>query len=476
MSLANITNAALSDYSSLSPEIIAQFWSDAMQQSVIQKEWFSKFQGGEDSMMPIIEKQDLSRGDGDTINFTVGTGLAGDGVQGASTLIGNEEKAKLRTYQVEIDWVRHATAADRRFRSMSIAGRKLAFTKMLSEWMALKKQNDGILKLIKQGAFTTSGRANNTLWAGDAKADNDLTINDQLHTGFFTDSRRKLIGLGAKPANISREEGYEVPKFILVATTDMLTNLNNDGAWINAQSLARPREGGADEKNPLFTGCFSGKEFGGIVPFEFMQYDHDNAENGAIGSPLQPRALTRAAMTSSDSDLVVGGSSASGTSIKWLKWFPGYDFLFTAGQSASADSNTYYAKIIDMPGTANAGKFEIISYTGSVNNGNKLTAVTRNVTGSTNTTQIHAADSLVVPCNAAGVAYGFCLVMGAWALLRAYGSNGKGGSGRETLETDKQDYNFIQGAAIEANFGQAPAQRADGKFPNFVVGKVALRD
>ncbi len=476
MATGNINNAALSTYSTLSPSIVSQKWSEAMQQGVLDLEWLTMFQGKEGSNASIIEKEDLLKGDGDTINFTVGAELRGDGVTGSTQLITKEEKAKLNTYSTVIDFIRHATAGDRRFKSMSIAGRKLEYTKMLSKWMAMRKQNDGLLKFIKTGAFTSSGRANNTIYGGGVSSDLALTVNDQLHTGFFSDARKKLIALGAKPANISREKDYQTRYFNLLATTDMLSNLNNDGAWNNAQLMARPRENGKDADNPLFTGCFSGKTYGGIIPFEYMMPDHDNPENGAIGSPLQPRALLRDATTNftSDTTLSMGGSAATSSTILYTKWFPGYDYLFTSGQTAAPDTTVYYAKIIDMPGATNAGKYEIVSYVGSANDGNMLT-VTRNV-GGTNPNGVHDANALVVPCNANGVAYGFVVVMGAMAMLRAYGNNGDGKSGRENLEYENQDYNFIKGAAIEAVFGQSPPVRADGKYANFIVGKVALAD
>lgn len=470
MSLANINASTLSDYSSLNPLVVAQLWDKTMQEGVIEKEWLSRFQGGEDSQMPIIEKEDLSKGGGQTVNFTVGSELVGDGVRGSNTLIGNEEKENLGTYPVVIDWHRHAVAEDKRFASFKAAERKMKLTDMVSKWVARYKQMQAELRLVKSGAYTSTGIANNLLFAGGGSNDASLTTSNQFDTGSLYLARQKLISLGARPANISKEDGYEVPYFVAIATTDALAGLANDSAWQQASLMARPREGGADAKNPLFTGCYSGKTFNGIIPFEAMLPDHDNPAKGAIGSPLQPRSLLRTATVSLTDTTTIngGGSSGAGTSIYYFRDFPGFDYPFITGATAVSDATTYYAKIIDMPGTANAGQFEIISYVGSTgNNGNALT-VTRGVTGGTNTSGVHAANSLIVPCNQSGVAYCHVIIMGAWALLRAYGET------RERLQYDKQDYQFINGTAVESVFGQTPAQRTDGKFPNFVIVKVAL--
>lgn len=470
MSVNNINATALSDFSSLSPSIVASLWDKAMQDGVIENEWLSRFQGDENSSMPIIEKQDLAKGGGDTINFTVGSEIVGDGVKGDTVLEGSEEKLNLSTYQVVIDFVRHATAVNKRFKSFSAARRKLELTKLMSRWAARYKQMEALLRLRNSGAHTASGIANNVLWAGGGSSDASLTPSNGLDTGVFQLARPKLIALGAKPANISREEGYEVPMFVMWATTDALTNLNNDSAWNQASLMARPREGGRDAQNPLFTGCFSGKTYNGITPYEYMLPDHDNAKNGAIGSPLQPRALLRTATADASATAINGGgSSATSSAIFFFRDFPGFDFPFTSGQSATVDATVYYAKIKNLPGSTQAGKYEIISYVGSTgNNGNVLSPVTRNVNPSANTTVVHDANSIIVPCNADGVEYAYVIIAGAWALLRAYGES------REQLQAQDQDYTFKNGVGIEAVFGQTPAQRRDGKFPNFVVAKVAL--
>lgn len=419
--------------------------------------------------MPIVEKQDLSKGGGDTLNFTVGSELVGDGKKGSNTLIGYEEKLNLYTYQLLVDFQRHAVATDKRLKSFSAAQRRLTLTQMVSRWCGRHKQWEALLSLVKNGAFSASGIANNLFWPGGVSADASLTTSNVLDTSVFDNARQKLVGLGAKPANISRDEGEEVPFFIMLATTNALAHLRDDDAWVNAQLHARPREGSSDMKNPLFTGAFSGKTYGGILPFEVPNPDHDNPKNGAIGNPLEPRALLRSdwsASVGAETELLGGGSGATSTAALYFRDFPGYDYLFTSGQTPAADSGTYYLKIKNLPGSTDAGMFEICSYTGSTNNGNKLAVITRNVAGTTSLR--HDAGSLIVPCNVNGVEIANVLFLGAWALLRGYGEY------REMLEEDKQDYGFKNGVAVESIFGQAPARRADGKMPNFALARVSL--
>lgn len=443
-------------------------WEKAMQDGVIQNEWLSQFQGAEGSDMPIIEKTDLTKGGGQTINFTVESELVGDGKKGAAVLIGNEEKLNRYTYSCVVDWQRHAVATDSRTASFTAAKRKLGFNKLVSRWCARHKQWEALLSYIKKGAFSTSGIANNLFYSGGGAADADLTTSNGLDTGVFDLARYKLISLGAKAAQTSKDDSYDAPFFHMWATSRALRNLNNDSAWNNANLMARPREGSANEKNPLWTGCFSGKTYNGIIPYEYMLPDHDNAANGAIGCPLEPRALLRAALTDdSVTALTVGGSSGSSTPL-YLRDFPGYDYLFTADQTAAADSGTYYFKIINLPGSTQAGKYEVCSYTGSANNGKTISTIVRNVLSNSQTTVVHDANSLVVPCTATGVEYGHVIITGAMSLLRAYGEF------RERLTSDKQDYGFVNGVGVESIFGQTPAQRTDGRYPGYVVARVAL--
>lgn len=444
-----------------------------MQDGVIESEWLSQFQGGPDSSMPIVEKEDLSKVGGDTVVFTVGSSLVGDGKLGSNRLIGNEELQALNTYSCKVDFVRHAVAADKRFQAFTAAQRKAAFSAMLVDWMALRKQSDGLLSLVKSGGYTSSGIANNLMYAGGVSDEADLTQDNVLDTAFFQDVREKMVTLGARQSNVSRQAGRKIPLYVMWAGTRALKGLKNDAAWLNAAHLALLRGSGtADDTNPIFTGSFDGKYIEGIAPFEVLLPDHDNPANGAIGSPLEPRALTRTALTPSTATGVkinLGGSDATSAAILYAKWFPGYDYLFTSEQTAAPDSNLYHALIINPPGTTDAGKRELVSYTGSDNDGNSLTVNRGLNSGKAGYTGTHAANSLVVPCTSNGVPYANVIVAGAWALLRAYGQS------REQLASESQDYGFVKGGAIESVYGQTPARRRDGKYANFCLGRVAIK-
>ncbi len=247
---------------SLTPSEIAQVWDTALQDGVRDGDFLSKFEGPEGSSKPIIVKNDLNGVRGNQINFTVKAGLVGDGKIGSSTLRGNEEKQALYTYSLTLDFHRHAVAIDERYRQFRAAAIgsdvKAELTDDTSAWMGHHKQDDALTQLVKAGAYTTTGIANNLFWAGNAKSDADLSPNGLLSTGEYRLARRKGIALGLRPFNLSANEdptkGYY--KLMCIGTTDGLDGLGNDDGWINANSLARPRENGADADNPLFTGCY----------------------------------------------------------------------------------------------------------------------------------------------------------------------------------------------------------------------------
>jgi hypothetical protein len=448
-----------------------------MQEGVIAKEWLSRFQGvGAESRMPIVEIEDLKASGGDTVVMTVESALVGDGVRGETELIGKEEKTKRRTYSLVVDFVRHATASTQRMRDFSAAKRKLGFTEMLSLWMALMKQHDGLLALVKAGAYTASGRANNLLWGGGGADDSELLATSVLDTSVMQAFRRKAVNLGARPANVTMEKGGEIPFFLLWATSNALAGLRNDTFWRSAAQLAYGREGGADARNPIFTGAFDGRQYEGMIAHEVLAPDHDNPESGAIGTPLEPRALLRAALnpsTAAAQDLLLGGSAATlaynadGCPL-YARDFPGYDYKFVSEQDAVVDANVYYAKIINPPGSTDAGKYEVVSYVGSTGNlGTKLVVDRGLNAGTADYSGTHPANALIVPCNENGVAYSNVICVGSQALIRAYGNS------REELDVEGQDYQFKKGAAIKTVFGQAPAQRRDGKYPNFLIARVA---
>lgn len=462
-----ITPTTLADFASANPSVVPQIWDAIVQTGVNAKEWLSKFQGAGPENV-IIEKQEQLARAGNQVNFTIESDLVGDRVLGSTTAIGTEEKENLNTYSVLVDFKRHPVARDRRFESFRGAKAKASMAVKVMGWMARFKQHEALLSLVKNAAYTTSGKTYNLFFSGGGSSLDSLTADTVLDTGCFEMGRAKLVGVGANPANLSQVDGEEIPEFVLWGTSRALEGLTNDQAWNTFNNNARAREGSNAAKNPLLTHSYG--LYKGIRAFEVMNPDHDNPKNGAVGSPLEPRALLRTALTgTSVTEINGGGSGATSTAALFFKDFPGYDYLFHSGQTPAADGATYYALILNLPGTTDAGKREVISYTGSANDGNKLGTVTRGLNSQDDDySPNHAANSLIVPCTKNGIPYAWVPILGRGALLRAYGET------REEVAFEEQDYGFIKGACVTAVFGQTPPIRADSRLMNYVMLAVAI--
>lgn len=474
MSVSNIAATLISDFSSASPAVVSQVWASMVQRAVRLKEDLSKFEkevsedDDGDVNAAIVAISNPLKKAGNQINITVESDLVGDRQLGETSVLGAEETLNLGTYSVTVDEKRHGLGLARRFEEFRAAKSRAGMTKSLTSWEARFKQEEALLSLVLAATDTTTGKANNLIWSGGGSADTDLTAGSTLNTSVFEAARTKMSSLGALPCESSVRDGVEIPEFYAWPTTRALDGLKSDLQWIAFNQNSRGRENGADANNPLITG--SRGTWDGISAFEMFLPDHDNQAKGAVGSPLEPRAFLRTAISStSTTSLAFGGSSGSGTAILYVKHFPGYDYLFHTDQTTSADSTTYYLRIYNMPGSTDSGLSEVVSYTGSDNNGNAITVVSRNAFGlGTKYSGTHDAGSLVVQCSANGIPFAFVPFVGRRALVRGYGNL------RSQIDFETQDYKAKQGAAIVTTMGQSATKRADGVYHNFILAKVAI--
>lgn len=97
---------AVTNYGVNAPEAV-KLWSRKLFHEALKKTWFSKFMGRDsNSLIQIVE--DTSKGPGDRVRVTLRMLLTGAGIQGDSTLEGNEEALVTYTDDLLIDQLRHA--------------------------------------------------------------------------------------------------------------------------------------------------------------------------------------------------------------------------------------------------------------------------------------------------------------------------------------------------------------------------------
>lgn len=97
---------AVSSWGVNAPEAV-KLWSRKLFHEALKRTWMSKFMGA-DSNSLIQLKNDTSKGPGDRITVTLRMLLSGAGIQGDSTLEGNEEALVTYTDNLLIDQLRHA--------------------------------------------------------------------------------------------------------------------------------------------------------------------------------------------------------------------------------------------------------------------------------------------------------------------------------------------------------------------------------
>ena len=197
--------------------------------------------------------------------------------------------------------------------------------------------------------------------------------------------------------------------------------------------------------------------------------------DGPIGSPLAPAARIHTAGTGANNFILKGRQyNADPTGLpKYFIDFPGYDYQYTEEQSASNDNNTYYVLIVNPSGT-----FTFASYGDGDNNGNSITLSSdpsdnTPVTGTTvdNNAGVFSGllsdtietGALAFPANKHGQPIAYSLLMGADALIRAYGEE-------MSLKTDSDDYGFRKGIGYQAMFGDNVWTDRNGRVRNYVLG------
>ena len=301
-----------------------------------------------------------------------------------------------------------------------------------------------------------------------------MTASDNLSADSFLDLSNAASWLGVDPARISRN-GYpssqDTHHHCLLADNQMLKPLFKETHF--RASLQNAELRGAT--NPLFTGDM--KEVDGTKILNLRSAYGDL--KGPIGSPLTPAARLK---TTGSGTIAAGNDTlhlcgAQGAAVAadgsndtndplFFVDFPGYDYKYTADQSADVDNNQYYVAVFNPDGSKLILKYD--SDTNQGNNG-KTIGINGRVTGVTGFDGTKVLEgALAYPCNATGIVFGYAILMGADAVIRAYGEN-------MTMVDDKDDYGFSHGIGYQAMFGDAVWKDRNNRVRNYVLGVYAYR-
>jgi hypothetical protein len=462
-----------SSLATMAPNAVRQLWKKGVIIGEQTEDFFAQLEGmRKDS--PIRTVTDTAKGAGQKITFTTRSGYYGRGKQGDAmfTALTDFERAQISTFDLRVDWLRHATSINER--AEEVMGMREEITSQdnveLGKWLGRKKS----AQLF--GTFQLLLPSDNVLYAG-AKTLDTLGSADTLDWAEIVRMGTTLQPLGGRPANILRNgvNASPIHSNIVVGTVPALSSLKVDPAYLTLRSHAELR--GAE--NTIFRGGYANVD--GHVIKEYNPIDHDGI--GSVGSFLNPRAFLSTPITAGTTAFDVHGGGVDNigntrTDIDFFEYFPGFAFPFlqnVVSGSFAPPSATRYLIIYNKTG-ANAGKWGFYSYT-TGNNGQRITIVNRLGSAASGArvttlggvtwnaainTDEHPTGSVIILANAKGVPIGSTLMLGAMAAVRGYGKY----RGQNFLQ--KQEGGFVTERYIASVFGQSLYFDRAGRVPSVV--------
>lgn len=474
MALAAYTPAArtLAQTRTADASLLADAWKETALMWSTNEDILGQWEGKPGSGQPVCVETQLTKGLGDRAHFPILGDLGGAGKQSDDELEGFEEFPDESTFALDIDQLRHAVSFTQLKQVMTVTGGSLesVSSELLGRWLGARKQTHALMRYIK------SATSANTLRPSGKTADNLLTA-DTISTALVDDGVGMLQGLGANPGEITiAESGARIESYLCFGADRGLLPLKDDDRYEQMTLHATER----GDSNPLHRGGYA--KWNGQTFYHWNV--RDGKTRGPLACPLTPKAKLGDAVVAGTAAFNVYGSGKTQAALLDyasyylpFEWFKGYDFLFTKKQAAAPDASTYYFIIYNVTG-ADAGKFGVYSYTGSGNNGNRITIAARlgataagirvtSLAGQTWSgalhTDAHPTGSLIIPVNAKCVPTCYNLFLGAGSLYRCYGKI------PVKKLTNERDYSERKGMGIKSIFGQAVAVDTDQVPSGYVL-------
>ena len=475
---------------------VRELWRKGVEVYEQTADFFAPMEGGSEAI--IQTENDTSKGRGQKITFTQMAGLYSEPKHGDELFTDGDsfESIKLHTSDLTVDFLRHGVRyTERAEEFMGMRGEiATGIPRELGKWMGRQKSE----KLFMM--FLHKGGPENHIYAGDKANIDALVSADTIDWDTVVASQTQLSRLNGMPAKVGADaSGNPIHRYCVVATTDALFSLEQDGDFKDALEQAGTR---SESSNLLFKGGFT--DIRGNIIKKYNPIDHDGY--GAIASPLNPKAELGCSTTDgfntvtgvANTKVAGGGSAVAGalTGPAYFKYFPLYAFKFLATETLAAANSLYgsgrfYIAVFNHPNaTVDPNKFGFYEVSG--NNGNLLTVYDALVDGTTITagslsaldaggnqgattlggvtwnaalhSNTHAAGtSSVYLVNASGVPIGHTLFLGKQAARRGYGKY------RNMRSEDQHEGGFVKDIFVTSVFGQEPCEDAAGRKPGFLV-------
>ena len=452
----------------------AILWSRIFENQFRYKSTWRDFIGGEGSLMPIVKKTDLSAGIAQDVVFNFVSDIGGQGKLGGNLLREATRQIDTSSFRVRLDAERQGVSYNQLINWLraDMNPERVAVEK-LSNW-AVRKHDDNIHTLYRRYATVVNPNSN-LARPGTITARNSLLSTSYIDTTFIEKTKAFLMANGATPIStnaVMSQGGGESPQYLFVSPDAALRALRvYNSTFINSLNYAQ----GRGSENPLFTGRYPLWDNNVLYPDNTGTTDADARQ----GTPLLPIAFLGTALTDGTTTTVTGGGTTNpaGTA-DYFANFPGYPWYITTTDMLPTDNTTYNAMIFNLTG-ADAGKYEIVSYTsaGFAADGSTLTvtrgsgsdgAGNQRALGSNRYQNTHPSGSVIVPCTNQGVPIGWSVHTGADSMRYAVGSV-------ENQRADQQDdFGMLQGIATQTVRGYSLTTDRRDLAKNFVVGETAI--
>jgi N4-gp56 family major capsid protein len=260
----------------LNHPLAVKLWSRKLFQEALKQTWLSKFMGkGSDAAIQI--KDETSKGPGDRIRVGLRMQLTGTGVEGDSTLEGNEEALTTYTDDLVINQLRHAVRSDGKMSEQRIPfSIREEARQGLQDWFAdridtaLFNQlggNTGQADTKYTGHnATVAPSSNNIVYANDAATEAAVasaSASNVFKLTFIDKAveKAKTISPLIRPLKVDGSDKYLVflhPYQIY----DLRTNTST-GQWLD---ITKAVYQGSKTNNPIYSGALG--EYNGVIIHE----------------------------------------------------------------------------------------------------------------------------------------------------------------------------------------------------------------
>lgn len=308
---------ALTSYG-LNHPLAVKVWSNRLFEEVTKEAWVGKFLGTSSSSL-FQRKTDLEKSAGDRVRVGLRMLLTGDGIQGDSTLEGNEEALTTYSMDVFVDQLRHAVRSGGKMSEQRIpfSVREEAMQGLKDWWMERLERtfanhivgNTAETRAVYTGLNTpTAPDSAHVVYANSEGTEASISTST-VHAFNLTMidravAKAKTLTPKIRPVRVEGNDYYVA--FLHTNQVYQMRTNTNTAQWADIQKAAMAGMQAAN--SPIFTGALG--IYNGVVLHEWPYLPAITSSNSNVGSNLYRAALcgAQAAVMATGGE---GGSSAT---------------------------------------------------------------------------------------------------------------------------------------------------------------------